>query len=144
MRAAAPLAKKISLIHQQINTHTATFTQKAAVAALEGPHDHLAVFVSRLKANKARYERFLREIPVCRGSTPEGGFFAFIDVSAARLGSDAFAAALLEEIGVAVLPGLSFGAGFDAYCRLSLAVPEAQFSSALDRLAAFVAGRARV
>ncbi|MBI2385632.1 MAG: aminotransferase class I/II-fold pyridoxal phosphate-dependent enzyme [Elusimicrobia bacterium] len=140
--AAAPLAKKISLIHQQINTHTATFIQKAAVAALEGPHDHLDAFVSRLKTNKARYERFLRETPACRGSSPEGGFFAFVDVSAARLASDAFAAALLEETGVAVLPGLSFGAGFDAYCRLSLAVPEDAFSAALDRLAEFVARKA--
>ena len=141
--AAAPLARKISHIHQQINTHTATFIQKAAFAALEGPHDHLAAFTARLKANKARYERFLAGAPDLRGSTPEGGFFAFVDISAARLGSDAFASALLEETGVAVLPGLSFGSAYDAYCRLSLAAPEAAFGSALDKIAGFVAARAR-
>jgi aspartate aminotransferase len=139
--AAPELIKRMTRIHSQLNTHTATFTQKAAAAALTGPQDHLAAFVKRLKACKALYERFLAARPRFPGSKPEGGFFSFLDIRAAGLGSDAFCTALLEETGVALLPGLSFGPAYDGYCRVSLAVPEADFAKALDLLGRFLDGR---
>lgn len=143
VHAAKPVVQRVLKIHQQLNTNTAAFIQKAALAALQGTQEHRRLFVERLRANKAVYESFLRSFPAVKGSTPEGGFFAFIDVSAAGLKSDAFCAALLGETGVAMLPGVSFGVEADDYCRISLAAPKADLERALELTGKFVEGRAR-
>jgi aspartate/methionine/tyrosine aminotransferase len=126
VHAAKPIAERILKVHSQLNTHTATFVQKAAVAALEGPKDHLASFVGRLKRCKAIYER-----SGLVGSTPQGGFFAFVHLGRP---SDRFCTELLESTGVAVLPGVAFGPTFDEYCRISLAVDPEEFGEALRAL----------
>lgn len=141
--AAKPSAQRILKIHQQLNTNTAAFSQMAALAALQGTQEHREAFVGRLRANKAVYEAFLKSCPAVKGSRPEGGFFAFIDVSAARLKSDAFCAALLGETGVAMLPGVSFGPEADDYCRISLATTKGDLTKALELTRKFVEARAR-
>lgn len=141
--AAGPVARRILKIHRQLNTNTAAFVQKAALAALQGTQEHRLAFIERLRANKSVYAAFLESCPAIKGSKPEGGFFAFIDVSAAGLKSDAFCAALLEKTGVAMLPGASFGPNADDYCRVSLAAPAGDFKKALELTGRFVAERAR-
>ena len=141
--APAPVFAKMLKIHGQLNSHAAPFVQKAALAALEGTQEHRSAFLARLKANKAVYERFLSACPTVKGSRAEGGFFAFLDVSGAKLKSDAFAAELLEKTGVAVLPGLQFGAAFDQHCRISLATPAAEFEKALEKIGEFVTEKAK-
>ncbi len=143
VHAAQPIVRRILKIHQQLNTNTAAFSQKAALAALQGTQEHRRAFIERLRANRAVYAAFLASYSAIKGSMPEGGFFAFIDVSAAGLKSDAFCAALLEETGVAMLPGVSFGPDADDYCRISLATSKDDFEKALALTGKFVAGRAR-
>jgi aspartate/methionine/tyrosine aminotransferase len=88
---------------------------------------------------------------------PAGGLFYFIDISATGLPAEAFAAELLEEQNVAVVPGDSFGlqptwhpdgtttfaAGERAQrcVRLCFAVPEARLDEGVKRIAAFIRSR---
>ncbi len=67
---------------------------------------------------------------------PEAGMFALIDVSGTGLSGEAFAWALLEEEGVAVMPGSSFGDKARNFLRVSLTVPDAAIEEACRRIAA--------
>ena len=128
------VAGRILRIHQQLNTHTAPFTQKAALAALTGPQDHLVLLVERLRACRSAYEAFLRARPRLSGAVPDGGLFGFVKIGASGWTSDAFCSALVEETGVAVLPGASFGPAWDQWCRVTLALEPSAFASALAAL----------
>lgn len=136
---AAPALTAVMLkIHQQLNTNTAAFIQKAAVAALTGPQERLRQFIGDLHARAALYRDFCAHTPSVRTAPVEGGFFGFLHIGAAGLPSDAFATSLLEETGVAVIPGVSFGDDFDDWVRISLAASTAQLTEGLRRIGEFM------
>lgn len=141
VHARGEVLSRILRIHEQLNTNTAEFIQKAALAALDGPQDHLHLFLANLKQRKASYDRLLLEHEYLGGSDPQGGFFGFINISATGLKSDAFATQLLAETGVVVIPGIAFGDDFDDYCRVSLVNETSVVEEGLQRIAAFVQKR---
>ncbi|WEX88188.1 pyridoxal phosphate-dependent aminotransferase [Sinorhizobium garamanticum] len=65
---------------------------------------------------------------------PEAGMFTLIDVSGTGLSGAAFAWALLEEEGVAVMPGSSFGEEAQNFLRVSLTVPDSDIDEACRRI----------
>jgi arginine:pyruvate transaminase len=76
----------------------------------------------------------LRPIP------PEAGMFVLVDVSGTGLDGQEFAARLLEEQHVSVMPGTSFGAAARYFVRMSLTVPQERLAEACERIDAFVRG----
>lgn len=68
---------------------------------------------------------------------PEAGMFVLVDVQATGLDGHAFAARLLDEQHVAVMPGTSFGHAARNFIRLSLTVPENALTDACERIVAF-------
>jgi len=144
----ADLIKAMGNLQDQSTSNPTSISQYAAVAAVSGPTEPLA----RMKAEFDRrriymFER-LNAMPGVRCVRPQGAFYAFPDVSAAYervLGkkvdgprSVAFAAKVLEEAKVAVVPGGAFG---DDNCvRLSFATSMAQIEKGLDRLELFLRG----
>lgn len=122
--------------------------QLAAAAALDTP-DHAAFVAEHAAGVAAQGEEFLHLLSKVPGfpdelSLPDGGVYAFVDVSgvADRLGcsggsepSDiAVTRILRERCGVAVLPGSAFGVSGAGYIRISLAVPPSQLTEAGRRL----------
>ncbi|UWQ93414.1 pyridoxal phosphate-dependent aminotransferase [Rhodobacteraceae bacterium M382] len=67
---------------------------------------------------------------------PDAGMFALVNVAATGLDGTAYGADLLETGGVAVMPGVSFGAGLTDWVRVALTVDDARFATALDRIVA--------
>jgi aspartate/methionine/tyrosine aminotransferase len=63
----------------------------------------------------------LNALPNVSCATPRGAFYAFPNVSGTGFSSREFADALLDEAGVAVLAGSSFGGNGEGYLRLSYA-----------------------
>jgi arginine:pyruvate transaminase len=74
-----------------------------------------------------------------RVNRPEAGMFALVDLNAITRDDQAFALALLDRAGVAVMPGASFGAGLAGWLRLSLTQPDEVLETACARLAQFAA-----
>lgn len=74
---------------------------------------------------------------VLRVHRPEAGMFALVDVSPLGMDCDAFAWALLENAGVAVMPGSSFGAHLQNWVRLALTVEDAAMTKAADLISEF-------
>jgi aspartate aminotransferase len=118
------------------------------VAALNGDHGFLA---PRNAAFKIRRDAMMKKITTAPGLTapmPEGAFYIFADCAGligktsqggVQLGSDLdVCSALLEEEGVAVVPGTAFGAapGF----RLSYATDDAALEDAGQRIMRFCEG----
>lgn len=89
----------------------------------------------------ARAERIVAALVRLRGIAcrlPQAGMFVLADIRGLGLSGEAFAARLLDEVGVAVMPGESFGAALNGWVRVSLTAPDPAIDAALARIAAFV------
>ncbi len=113
----------------------ADMTQAAVTAPSSVAREMARRFAARADLLAAR----LDGVAGLRLHRPEAGMFALLDVRATGLSGTAFAAALLDEAGVAAMPGESFGASLSGWLRLSLTQPDAVLAEAAGRIAAFAA-----
>jgi len=116
---------------------TPGFIQDAALFALnQGPD-----FEERIAAPFRRRRALIA--PALAGSNrvsivpSGGGMFVMLDIRATGQTGEAFALRLLEEEGIAVMPGESFGNAAAGHVRVAMTIPDAEFSEALARLGAF-------
>jgi len=135
------VARGAAKIQSQTTSNPCSISQKAGVAALNGPQDE----VERMRLSFSRRRdlvlELLAEIPGLSCPRPQGAFYVFPDCSV-YLGkkyggrvladSEALAGYLLEEAGVAIVPGASFGSGQNL--RISYAVSEADIERGLGRV----------
>ena len=117
---------------------TATFVQRAGVAALEGPSDDVTAMVEEFRRRRQLIVSGLNAIPRLRCAMPAGAFYAFPYVGDVGMDCRAFADHLLNQAGVATLAGTSFGAFGEGYLRLSYANSIANLETALERIAGAV------
>ncbi|TNJ42320.1 pyridoxal phosphate-dependent aminotransferase [Phaeobacter sp. B1627] len=68
---------------------------------------------------------------------PDAGMFALVDVSPLGMDCDSFAWTLLEQTGVAVMPGSSFGEHMIDWVRIALTIPDDAMAQAVDRISTF-------
>jgi aspartate/methionine/tyrosine aminotransferase len=138
--AAVPEALVDPLVRFLVNSTSCVppFVQLAAVAALEGPQDQPEAMREEYRARRELVVDGLNEIPGVRCRLPHGAFYAFPDVSALPLSAEELAARLLEEAGVAVLPGTAFGLGGAGHLRISYATAPERLELGLERMRAFV------
>ena len=120
----------------------ATFTQKAALQALEGPQDRLGAMAQEFRRRRDIIAQGLGSIPGINCPQPEGAFYAFPSVRGTGIPSANFQDGALEEAGVALLDGAGFGKYGEGYIRLSYATSQENIHQALDRLANFVSANA--
>ena len=116
----------------------ASFSQRAALKAIEGPQDAVQDMVAEFGRRREIIAKGLREIPGIRCPEPEGAFYAFPSIADTGIGSQEFQERALEEAGVALLSGTSFGRFGEGYVRLSYANSQENIKKALERLEAFV------
>jgi aspartate/methionine/tyrosine aminotransferase len=103
------------------NSCAASFTQRAAIEALNGPQTDVEHMVEQFRHRRAAFCAALNDIPGFSCLPPAGAFYAFANVKATGIASKDLADLLLEEAGVACLNGASFGAHGDGYLRFSFA-----------------------
>jgi aspartate/methionine/tyrosine aminotransferase len=106
------------------------------LAALTGPQDRVAEVTAEYRRRRDVLVAGLNAIPGVRCRLPQGAFYVFPNVSAFGKSSDWLADYLLEEAGVAVLPGTAFGAAGEGYLRLCFASSVEIIREALARMAA--------
>ena len=117
------------------------FVQDSALAALALPSAELAGYRGGF-ADRARLvvER-ASAIPGLHAAMPAGGMFVMLDCRGIETDDVALARALIDQAGVAVVPGSGFGAGGRGHLRISLTPDAETLSSALDRIAGCIARR---
>ncbi len=131
-------------LQSHISSNVANISQRAAIAAVDGPLDAVDVMRSVFDRRRKTMVRMLREVPGVRCAEPEGAFYAFPDLRGlldrdlhgrtARTTMD-LAALLLDEIKIAIVPGEAFGA--PGYARLSFALSDEDLEEGLTRLIEF-------
>jgi len=133
-----PLVERVTTLVVNGTSCTPPFVQLAGLAALTGPQDAVTAAVARLERRRDWLVDGLNGLPGVRCARPVGAFYAFPDVrqveERAGLSTEQLAARLLEEYGVAVLPGTGFGPGGAGHLRLSFAVAPANLDLALERI----------
>jgi aspartate/methionine/tyrosine aminotransferase len=125
------------------NSCTATFTQHAGIAALNGPEDGIKKMVAEFQRRRDAFCAGLNTLSGFRCSIPGGAFYAFPNITGTGLSSDALADALLEKAGVACLSGTAFGKFGEGYLRFSIANSYEKLMDAVGRIQKFLAADER-
>jgi aspartate aminotransferase len=143
--AAGPghLIRAMTAVQSQTTSNASSVSQWAAVEALTGPQDDVREMVESYRARRYLMVRGLNSLPGVTCLEPEGGFYAFADVSGlfgkqppggrALVGSSDVAAFFMESRRVVVIPGAEFG--LDSHVRLSFAADEDLIEAGLKRIA---------
>ena len=132
--APAALAERMELLNVHNYGCTATFTQAAGLAALEGPQDSLEEMRAEYERRRDFVVGALNAMEGVHCPEPAGAFYAFPDTSALGMKSADLASLLLQEGGVALLPGTDFGAQGEGKLRLSYVSSMAELEEGLTRM----------
>jgi aspartate/methionine/tyrosine aminotransferase len=139
--APAELATRIARLQTNCNSCPATFSQIAAVSALNGPQDEVDRMVREFKQRRDVVVKGLNAIPGVSCITPQGAFYAFANIQKTGMASRDLQRALLDEAGVGTLSGAAFGKHGEGYLRLSYANSVANLEEALRRMKAWIGAR---
>ncbi len=131
----ADIVEAIGKFQDHSTSNPASISQKAAEAALGMAGSFSATMREEFQKRRDFIVARLETIEKINCIVPKGAFYVFCDISKTGLGSVEFASRLLDEAGVAVIPGESFGK--DEYIRISFATGMPQVTKGLDRLKDF-------
>jgi aspartate/methionine/tyrosine aminotransferase len=123
-------------IRLSINCHScvSAANQFAGIAALEGPQDAVEQMVAAFDQRRKVIVREINTIPGFTCPEPGGAFYAFPNIRGTGIGSMAMQDKLLNEAGVALISGTSFGHRGEGYIRFSYANSTENIISAIARI----------
>ena len=122
--------------NSQTATSAATFTQHAAVAALNGPQECVEMMRQSYEERRDFMVSSFNSIPNMSCPDIEGAFYAFPKVEETSKSSEEVANVILDEAVVVGVPGNAFGVSKDAHIRFSFAEDMNKLSEAVDRIRA--------
>ena len=131
---AEPLAEAVTKLMVNSNSCTASFTQRAALAALTGPQDAVVNMVREFHRRRDAFCAALNQVPGFRCALPAGAFYAFPNVTGTGMDSKRLADLLLNEAGVSCLDGGCFGPCGKGYLRFSYANSMPNLMEAVERI----------
>ena len=132
------LVNPVNTLMVNSNSCTASFTQRAGIAALRGPQGPSEAMIAEFRRLRDAFVTALNEIPGFRCAMPEGAFYAFPNIEGTGWKSKPLADALLEQAGVACLSGTAFGAYGEGYIRFSYANSMQNLMEAVRRVGKFL------
>jgi aspartate/methionine/tyrosine aminotransferase len=115
-------------------TSVAEFEQYAAITALEDPDGATPRMVREFSARREQFIRDLNTIPGFRCLAPEGAFYAWVNITETGISAQEVCRILLEDAGVAAIPGAAFGVAGTDFVRFSFASSSATLSEAVRRI----------
>lgn len=133
----AALAKALTKLQGQVTSNINTMTQYAAIPALEGDADE-TIEMMRVEFEKRKNIAVasFNEIKGLSSINPDGAFYLFVNIQEVTNDSMKFCSDLLEQKGVALVPGLAFGT--EGYVRFSFATDLATIQEGIKRIKEFV------
>ena len=131
------LIKAMKKLQSQSTSNICSITQKASIPALDGSADEDVEMMRKVfKARRDMAVELINESDKISVVKPDGAFYLFINIKKVTNDSMDFATKLLENKGVAVVPGIGFGS--DGYIRFSFATDEESIKEGIKRLKEFV------
>ncbi|HKC11135.1 MAG TPA: pyridoxal phosphate-dependent aminotransferase [Vicinamibacteria bacterium] len=135
----APMAQVVAKLQTNSTSCTATFSQKAGVAALRGDQSSVERMVAEFRRRRDAMVAGLRTVPGVQCVRPSGAFYVFPNITGTGYSSRALADRLLEEAGVACLSGTAFGEFGEGHLRFSYANSMENIEEALRRMRGLLA-----
>jgi len=115
-------------------TCTAEFTQVAGIEALTDSTQAVPAMVEQYRKRRDIFVARLNQIPGFRCLSPDGAFYAWVNIEESGMSAEEMQKILLEEAGVAGIAGAAFGAEGKNYLRFSLVSATQLLEEALDRI----------
>jgi aspartate/methionine/tyrosine aminotransferase len=135
----APFAQVVAKLQTNSTSCTATFTQKAGVAALGGDQASVDAMVAEFRRRRDAIVEGLRAIPGIQCVRPKGAFYVFPNIFGTGYSARTLADRLLDEAGVACLAGTAFGEFGEGHLRFSYANSLENIEEALRRIRGLLA-----
>jgi aspartate/methionine/tyrosine aminotransferase len=132
--APAKIAGVMTLMANNTYACVNTFVQRAGVAALQGPDEPVQAMCNTFRERRKTIVEGLNRLPNVTCPWPDGAFYVFPNVTKISTDDLGLAKFLLEEAGVALLGGSSFGPAGAGYLRISYATDVAALERALERM----------
>jgi aspartate aminotransferase len=132
--APAHIIPALDMLTVNSYTCTAEFTQYAAIEALRDREGMTARMVSEFSKRREQFIRDLNRVPGFRCQPPEGAFYAWVNIHDTGMTAEDICDIMLDEAGVAAIPGAAFGAEGSEYVRFSFASSMATLKEAVERI----------
>jgi len=131
------LVKKMISLQSQSTSNICSITQKASIPALLGEVDEEIENMRRaFEARATEAVKLINSIDGLSVKAPDGAFYLFVNIKEVTNDSMKFAQELLNRYGVAVVPGIGFGA--EGYFRFSFATDIITIREGIKRIEKFV------
>jgi aspartate/methionine/tyrosine aminotransferase len=119
-----------------INTYTcvAEFTQYAAVEALRDREGATPRMVAEFARRREQFVCDLNRVPGFHCIAPEGAFYAWVNITGTGMTAEEVCRVMLEDAGVAAIPGAAFGPSGNDFVRFSFASSTATLTEAVERI----------
>ena len=116
-------------------------TQYAAIEAFSGRADAAAEEMRKeFERRRNVMVEGINSIDKLHCNCPKGTFYVFVNIEETKMGSIEFANKLLDEVHVAVVPGVTYGENYDYFVRIAFTMKEERIREGLERIRSFVAG----
>jgi aminotransferase len=132
----APPDVTSALVMMAMNSYTcvAEFTQYAAIDALLDRDGTTPRMVAEFICRREQFVRDLNRVPGFKCQPPDGAFYAWVDVTGTGTSAEDVCRFLLEDAGVAAIPGAAFGPSGRDFVRFSFASSVATLKEAVERI----------
>jgi aspartate/methionine/tyrosine aminotransferase len=119
-----------------VNSYTcvAEFAQWAAIEALRDSQGATRRMVREFEGRRRQFIADLNRIPGFRCLPPEGAFYAWVNITETGVCAEELCRIMLEEAGVAAIPGAAFGDAGREFVRFSFASSNATLKEATERI----------
>ncbi|PYX48419.1 MAG: aspartate aminotransferase [Acidobacteria bacterium] len=125
-----------ALMMMAVNSYTcvAEFTQYGAIDALRDREGNTQHMVGEFTRRREQIVHDLNRVPGFRCLPPEGAFYAWVDITGTGMSAEDLCRILLEDAGVAAIPGAAFGPFGKEFIRFSFASSMATLHEAVERI----------
>ena len=126
--------EKMRLLLETTSSCVPPFIQKAGIEAIEGEQTSQKNMYAEYEKRRDLIVNSINSISGLSCITPGGAFYVFVNIKKTGMTSEAFCEYMLEDAGVAMLPGTSFGQFGEGFIRICYAVGQNEIKDALERI----------
>ena len=130
----AVIIEKMMLVLQTISSCVPPFIQEGGIEAIQGDKADLKEMMDFYKKNRDYLVDNLNLIKGIRCLKPDGAIYVFPNITGTGMSSELFANYLLDNCGIAVLPGNNFGSSGEGYIRLSYTISFELIVEAIEKM----------
>jgi len=132
--APASVVPALEMLAVNSYTSVAEFTQHAGIEALKDREGATPRMMAEFARRREQFVRDLNRVPGFRTLPPEGAFYTWVKIDDTGWSAEDLCNVMLEEAGVAAIPGAAFGPAGAKFIRFSFASSIAKLQEAVQRI----------